>query len=153
MICAYRFFDIGKAMSLMGPPWISHHRRGLRPLVYHLLGQGPKSGAELMDDIERLSRGFWRPSPGSVYPLLEEMTREGVVKRAADGRYSLAGAAAPERAWGPGRFGPRNVDEAVVELRGIVAFLEDLKRSRTGDFEHGLPAMKEAAARLATIME
>jgi len=135
-------------MSFMGAPWMSRHRRGLRPLVYHLLSQGPRSGAELMDDIERLSRGFWRPSPGSIYPLLEEMTKDGVIKRGEDGRYALVGAATPERGWGPGRFGPRNVDEAVAELRGLVSYLEDLKQSRAGEFQQGLAAMKEVVARL-----
>jgi len=138
-------------MSFMGPPWISRHRRGLRPLVYHLLSQGPRSGAELMDDVERFSRGFWRPSPGSIYPLLDEMTRDGVIKRGADGRYSLAAGPNPERGWGPGRFGPRSVDEAVVEMRGLVAFLEDLKQSRAAEFERGLVAMREVAARLSSI--
>ena len=140
-------------MSLIGAPWISRHRRGLRPLVYHILCQGPKTGAELMDDIERMSRGFWRPSPGSIYPLLEEMTRDGVVKRGAEGRYSLTAPAAAERGWGPGRFGPRSVDDAVVELRGLLSYLEDLKRSRSEEFQHGLPAMKEIASRLAQIAE
>lgn len=104
-----------------------------------------------MDDIERLSRGFWRPSPGSIYPLLEEMTQDGVIKRGADGRYALTGPAIPERGWGPGRFGPRNVDEAVGELRGLAAFLDDLKRSRASEFEQGLPALREVAARLADL--
>lgn len=140
-------------MSLTGAPWISRHRRGLRPLVYHLLGQGPKTGAELMDEIERLSRGFWRPSPGSVYPLLDEMTQEGVLKRGSDGKYTLSGPAAHFGGWGPGRFGPRNVEEALVELRGLVAYLEDLKQSRASEFEQGLPAMKDVAARLASIAE
>jgi hypothetical protein len=140
-------------MSFMGAPWMSRHRRGLRPLVYHLLSQGPRSGAELMDDVERLSRGFWRPSPGSVYPLLDEMARDGVIKRGPDGRYALVGAAAAERGWGPGRFGPRNVDEALLELRGLIAYLEDLKQSRTSEFQHGQPAMKEVAARLASLAE
>jgi len=120
-------------------------------MIYHLLCQGPKTGAELMDEIERYSRGFWRPSPGSVYPLLEEMTHEGSLKRDADGRYSLTTPASAERKWGLSHYGPRNVDEAVVELRGLVAFLEDLKQSRTSDFQNGLPAMKEVAARLAEI--
>lgn len=132
---------------------MSRHRRGLRPLVYHLLSQGPRSGAELMDDVERLSRGFWRPSPGSIYPLLEEMARDGVVKRGADGRYSLTGPAVAERGWGPGRFGPRNVDEALVELRALVAYLEDLKSSRASEFEQGLPAMKDVVARLSRLSE
>ena len=132
---------------------MSRHRRGLRPLVYHLLGQGPRSGAELMDEIERFSRGFWRPSPGSVYPLLDEMTRDGVIKRNADGRYALAGPAASERGWGPGRFGPRSVDEALVELRGLVAYLEDLKQSRAAEFGRGQASMKEIAAQLAHLAE
>jgi len=130
---------------------MSRHRRGLRPLVYHLLSQGPRSGAELMDDIERMSRGFWRPSPGSVYPLLDEMTQEGLLKKGADGRYSLVPGNSPDRAWGPGKFGPRTVEEAVVELRGLVAYLEDLKQSRAGEFEQGLAGIKEVSARLSKI--
>lgn len=130
---------------------MSRHRRGLRPLVYHLLSQGPKTGAELMDEVERLSRGFWRPSPGSVYPLLDEMTRDGVIKKGADGRYMLTQPASPERGWGPGRFGPRNVDEAVIELRGLVSYLEDLKQSQATDFERGRTAMKDVAERLARL--
>ena len=149
----YRYFDIDKPMSFMGAPWLSRHRRGLRPLVYHLLSQGPRSGAELMDDIERMSRGFWRPSPGSVYPLLEEMAHDGVIKRNPDGRFALLGNASTERGWGPGRFGPRNVDEAVVEIRGLVAYLEDLKASRAAEFAGGRAAMKEIAARLARLTE
>lgn len=138
-------------MPLMGPPWMSRHRRGLRPLIYHLLSQGPRTGAELMDEIERFSRGFWRPSPGSVYPLLEEMTQDGVLRRSPDGRYSLANLAGGERGWGPGRFGPRTVDEAVAELKGVVAYLEDLKTSRADEFAKALATMKDVASRLDRI--
>ena len=127
---------------------MSRHRRGLRPLIYHLLSQSPRSGAELMDEIERMSRGFWRPSPGSVYPLLDEMTRDGVIKKGADGRYTLTAPPSAGRDWSPGRFGPRTVDEALVELRGLVSYLEDLKQTRGSEFEHGLPAMREIADRL-----
>ena len=140
-------------MSFMGAPWMSRHRRGLRPLVYHLLSQGPRSGAELMDDIERVSRGFWRPSPGSIYPLLEEMAQDGAIKKGADGRYALTSPPSHEtHGWGP-RFGPRNVDEALVELRGLVAYLEDVKQTRASEFQHGQPAMKDVAERLARVAE
>ncbi len=138
---------------LMGTPWISRRRRGLRPLVYHLLGQGPRSGAELMDDIERITRGVWRPSPGSIYPLLEEMTRDGVLKRAADGRYALTASASAERPWGPGPFSPRGVEEAVREVKGLVAYLEDLKSSRASDFERGRADLKGIAERLQQLTE
>jgi Transcriptional regulator PadR-like family len=104
-----------------------------------------------MDDIERLSRGYWRPSPGSVYPLLEEMTHEGVIRKGADGRYALTAPAA-ERHWGPGRFGPRSVDEATAELRGLVAYLEDLKTSHAEEFAKAVASMREARDRLSKVV-
>ncbi len=104
-----------------------------------------------MDDIERFSRGFWRPSPGSVYPLLDEMARDGTIRRGSDGKYSLAAATGTGHSWGPGRFGPRTVDEAVAELRGLVSYLEDLKTSRAEEFGKAVPAMKDVAERLGRI--
>jgi len=38
------------------------------------------TGAQIIDEIERLSMGFWRPSPGSVYPALEELETDGLIK-------------------------------------------------------------------------
>jgi DNA-binding PadR family transcriptional regulator len=38
------------------------------------------TGAQIIDEIERLSMGFWRPSPGSVYPALEELESEGLIR-------------------------------------------------------------------------
>ncbi len=38
------------------------------------------TGAQIIDEIERLSMGFWRPSPGSVYPALEELEADGLIK-------------------------------------------------------------------------
>ena len=36
-----------------------------------------------------MTRGRWRPSPGSVYPLLEDLSTEKLVKKRDDGRYEL----------------------------------------------------------------
>jgi DNA-binding PadR family transcriptional regulator len=38
------------------------------------------SGSELMDDIERHTGGFWKPSPGSIYPLLSWLQDNGYIK-------------------------------------------------------------------------
>jgi DNA-binding PadR family transcriptional regulator len=38
------------------------------------------TGAQIIDEIERLSMGFWRPSPGSVYPALEELETDGLIR-------------------------------------------------------------------------
>jgi DNA-binding PadR family transcriptional regulator len=40
---------------------------------YHVLeamNEKPMSGSELMEEIEKRTGGFWKPSPGSIYPLL-----------------------------------------------------------------------------------
>jgi len=76
------------------PPWV-HAMRGrrgwLRPLILSLLlNKGPLNGVEIMDEIQRLTGGLWRPSPGSVYPMLAEMLEEGLVIRRPDGRYELS---------------------------------------------------------------
>ncbi|NON62393.1 PadR family transcriptional regulator, partial [Acidianus sp. DSM 29099] len=36
------------------------------------------TGAEIMDEVERNSLGVWRPSPGSVYPMIRNLESEGL---------------------------------------------------------------------------
>jgi DNA-binding PadR family transcriptional regulator len=36
-------------------------------------------GYEMIQEIERRSRGYWRPSPGSVYPTLQALEGEGLI--------------------------------------------------------------------------
>ncbi|MEM0016451.1 MAG: PadR family transcriptional regulator [Saccharolobus sp.] len=57
-----------------------HHRRGLKWLILYILSKGPMTGAQIMDEIERTSYGMWRPSPGSVYPALDALESEGLIK-------------------------------------------------------------------------
>lgn len=55
-------------------------RRGMVPdLVLTALLEGPAHGYELMDRLERFSGGTWRPSPGSIYPLLQMFQDSGLV--------------------------------------------------------------------------
>jgi DNA-binding PadR family transcriptional regulator len=60
-------------------------RRGdVRAALLVLLDEQPHTGYSLMEEIERRSNGAWRPSPGSVYPTLQQLEDEGLV-RAEDG--------------------------------------------------------------------
>ena len=60
-----------------------HNRRiGVpRGMLLHvtmvLLKDGPKSGSELTDLIEEYTE--WRPSPGSMYPLLNKLRKDGLI--------------------------------------------------------------------------
>ncbi len=62
-----------------------------RGLLYHItlqiLKKGPMSGSELAEEIERYSD--WRPSPGSIYPLLSQLKEEGMIEPYPDEDPSL----------------------------------------------------------------
>jgi DNA-binding PadR family transcriptional regulator len=56
-------------------------RRGdVRVALLLLLAEGPGNGYQLMQAIEDRSRGRWRPSPGSVYPTLQQLEDEGLIR-------------------------------------------------------------------------
>ena len=55
--------------------------------VLRLLNRTPMSGSELMEEIER--RTGWRPSPGSIYPLLSRLEDEEFIKEAESEEYGL----------------------------------------------------------------
>lgn len=48
--------------------------------VMKLLDQKPMSGSELMSTIEEQTEGHWKPSPGSIYPLLAWLQDKGYTK-------------------------------------------------------------------------
>jgi DNA-binding PadR family transcriptional regulator len=55
-------------------------RRGnVRAAVLLLLADRPMHGYEIIQEISERSRGWWRPSPGSVYPTLQLLADEGLV--------------------------------------------------------------------------
>jgi DNA-binding PadR family transcriptional regulator len=56
-------------------------RRGdVRMALLMLLAEEPRNGYQLMQVIEERSDGSWRPSPGSVYPVLSQLEDEGLVR-------------------------------------------------------------------------
>jgi len=64
-----------------GPPRGPRARRGdVRAALLVLLGEEPRNGYQLMQEIEQRSDGVWRPSPGSVYPALQQLEDEGLVR-------------------------------------------------------------------------
>jgi DNA-binding PadR family transcriptional regulator len=64
-----------------GPPRGPRARRGdVRAALLVLLEEEPRNGYQLMQEIEQRSDGAWRPSPGSVYPALQQLEDEGLVR-------------------------------------------------------------------------
>ena len=56
-------------------------RRGdVRTALLSVLTEGPGHGYELIQALEEKSGGRWRPSPGSVYPTLQQLEDEDLVR-------------------------------------------------------------------------
>ncbi len=83
----------GRGPFGFGPPWGGRGhppfpffrgpraRRGDgRAAILALLSEQPRNGYQIMQELEQRSGGLWRPSPGSVYPALQQLEDEGLVK-------------------------------------------------------------------------
>jgi len=65
-----------------GPPGSSRAKAGrgdVRAAILALLREGPRTGYQIMSEIEQRSGGAWRPSPGAVYPALAQLADEGLI--------------------------------------------------------------------------
>src|SRR5271169_1797454 len=71
-------------------------RRGdVRAAVLVLLEEQPRNGYQLIQELAERSNDAWRPSPGSIYPVLQQLEDEGLVEGSAIGTgrtYSLSAA-------------------------------------------------------------
>jgi DNA-binding PadR family transcriptional regulator len=67
-------------------------RRGdIRTAALLLLAEEPRNGYQIMQEVEERSDGVWRPSPGSVYPALQQLEDEGLIRsQETDGRKLFA---------------------------------------------------------------
>jgi DNA-binding PadR family transcriptional regulator len=63
-------------------------RRGdVRTAVLRLLAEQPMHGYQVIQELAERSGGAWKPSPGSVYPTLQQLEDEGLVRaEEVDGR-------------------------------------------------------------------
>jgi len=52
----------------------------LRYQLPKMLNEKPMSGSEIMSEIEKQTNGRWKPSPGSIYPLLAWLQDKGYIK-------------------------------------------------------------------------
>ena len=67
-------------------------RGDVRAAVLALLAEQPMHGYQIIHEIEERSGGAWKPSPGSVYPTLQLLADEGLIRaEESNGRktYSL----------------------------------------------------------------
>ncbi|MGO8863592.1 MAG: PadR family transcriptional regulator [Acidimicrobiales bacterium] len=142
-------------------------RGAVRPLLLIALLDGPAHGYEVIRRLEELSRGIWRPSPGSVYPTLQMLEdAEVLVGQEAGGKrvYSLTevGRAEAEsaRAIGLGKrweAGANPDDVQRADLRTAVGDLHVAARqvrevASPEQMENAVAIIREARQRLYQLL-
>jgi DNA-binding PadR family transcriptional regulator len=55
-------------------------RGDVRAAALALLAEQPMNGYQIIQEIGERSGGVWRPSPGSVYPALQQLEDEGLIR-------------------------------------------------------------------------
>jgi DNA-binding PadR family transcriptional regulator len=55
-------------------------RGDVRAAILSLLSEKAMNGYQIMQELEQRSRGSWRPSPGAVYPALQQLEDERLVQ-------------------------------------------------------------------------
>jgi len=134
--------------------WSKRSHRGLRTWILVLLTKQPMNGVEIMDAMESGSKGWWRPSPGSVYPMLEQLKVEGLIKkRDPDGKYEITPQGREEGEW-PARMhgmGPRSIEGILAEMSANVSYLEDLAQTKDPKLAQNANPIRELANRLTKI--
>lgn len=138
-------------------------RRGeVRDLLLAALLDGPAHGYELMSWLEERSGGRWRPSPGSVYPLLQLFEDEGLATgREQGGRRVFALTEAGRAQADRGRVRDLAADPAAVsqhqELRAEVHQLHLAARQvgsagRPAQVEQAVAVVREARQALYRLL-
>src|SRR5215216_709521 len=118
-----------------GGPGRRRQRRGdIKYALLELLAEQPRHGYEMIKELEQRYGGFYRPSPGSVYPTLQMLEDEGhLTSEMVDGKriYTITESGQrlleehrqrrPDEDFGPRRHGFRG--------RGAAPELDELRRS------------------------
>jgi DNA-binding PadR family transcriptional regulator len=142
-------------------------RRGdIRIALLVALADEPGHGYEIIQRLADKSGGFWQPSPGSVYPTLQMLEDEGLVRGTErDGRrvYELTDAGREEVArrvaeggaepWAaPGRFwtGAGNVRGAMAQLH--LAAKQVMMAGSPAQAEHAVAILNDARKRLYQLL-
>ncbi|WP_120337296.1 PadR family transcriptional regulator [Cryobacterium soli] len=81
------FGGFGPGFGPGGPRGSRRANRGdVRSAILSLLADGPSNGYGLIRAIEEKTGGAWRPSPGSIYPTLQQLVDEELIAPTGDGR-------------------------------------------------------------------
>jgi len=138
--------------------WSKRTHKGLRKWILFIVKDHPQTGVEIMDVMEGNAQGWWRPSPGSIYPLLDSMVTEGLLTKSQEKRYSITSRGMDEIerpfSWMSGFTpSPRSPKEVTELISSYISYLEDVAASDKTKLSESAIQIKELSNRLARLGE
>ncbi|MET8140603.1 PadR family transcriptional regulator [Sphaerisporangium sp. NPDC005288] len=76
----FPFGGFGGGRSPFGRGGRKAKRGDVRAAILALLSEEPRNGYQIIQEIAERSEGGWKPSPGAVYPALQQLADEGLVR-------------------------------------------------------------------------
>lgn len=126
---------------------VSFGQKGwLRPAVLGVLEKEPANGIEIINKISELSHGWWKPSPGSIYPLLQNLCEEKIIVKKSNGKYEIASKYKNE-------FGLADETEEIISsMESYVSYLEDLAKTNKKELDKYKKKITEICKRISALI-
>ncbi|MFA1538742.1 PadR family transcriptional regulator [Actinomadura monticuli] len=121
-----------------GGPGGRARKGNVRAAILVLLAEEPRNGYQIIQEIHERSGGAWKPSPGAVYPALQQLADEGLIAGDESG----------------GRRTFHLTDEGRAHVEENADRLAEPWAEMTPDFGEGVPELfKQAAQTGAAVMQ
>lgn len=78
--------DGGRGKELIDHERGSIHKGHLRIAMLRILIEEDRKGLDIIRRLEKVTDGEWKPSPGSVYPVLQELEEAYLISGRTEGR-------------------------------------------------------------------
>jgi len=125
---------------------IQFGQRGfLRPQIIQLLEKQPMNGVDIMNELQEMSHGWYRPSPGSIYPLFEQLEKEGLIAKNKDGKFELTAACREQSGIGD------DAGSALSVMESNTSYLEDLQRTNGASLSNHRDRIEKLRRRLEAL--
>jgi len=141
-------------------------RGDVRAGILALLNEEPRNGYQIIQELGQRSGGAWRPSPGSVYPALQQLEDEGLIAaEERDGKRTFAlteagrayVAAHPEEVTAPWEALRGGFGEGFMELGGLIqevamAAMQVIRTGNTAQIAEAATVLKNTRRALYRVL-